>query len=108
MGRLAEAQEKLLRKVRANKDLWIQMVKKYGPEHFLNAVAELIAEEEGVSVDEVKSLLEKTEAYDAYKKFASNPEKYVDLWLSHIERAIKSNKWLHKYIHAFYPKHKVE
>lgn len=108
MGKLAEAQEKLLRKVKANKDLWVQMVKKYGPKNFLDSLAELIAKEEGVSVAEVRAELEKTEAYDAYKKFAENPEKYVDDWISKIEKAVRSNKWLHKYIHAFYPKHKIE
>lgn len=71
--RLDLAQEKLLRNARAARSKWVEMVKK--------------AEGSAQAVQ--------------WKEFQKNAEKYVDIWLGNLERAIAEKKWARNYVKAF-------
>lgn len=94
MATLDLAQEKLLRKVRAARNKWVEMVKKSDS---LEAYIQGVAAVSGLSPEEVRASL----PTQNWRDFQSRAEEYVDVMISKVEAAIRSNKWKNHYIEAF-------
>ena len=93
-ARLDLAQEKLLRKVRAARGKWLEMVKSAGS---LDAYVKGVAAVTGLPEDEVRASLPTKN----WEEFQRNADKYVDIMISKVEAAIRADKWKNHYIAAF-------
>ena len=88
------AEEKWVSKVRAAKDKWLAMVRSARSlEEYVKGIAEFT----GLPVDVVRNSFPAKN----WAEFQRNAEKYVELWISAIERAAREHKWKEGYLRAF-------
>jgi hypothetical protein len=87
-------EEKWIKKVRAAKPKWLEMVKK--AESF-EAYVKGIAAVTGLPEDIIRASFPAKN----WAEFQANAEKYVDIWISKIETAYKQRKWSRNYKQAF-------
>jgi hypothetical protein len=93
-GRVALAEEKWARRVRASRSKWLEMVKKADS---LDAYVKGIAEFTGLP----ESVIRASFPAKNWAEFQANAEKYVDIWISRVEAAARAKKWSTNYIEAF-------
>jgi len=93
-AKLDLAQEKLIRKVRAARQKWVNMVKSA---RSLDEYVRKISQVTGLPEGTVRASLPAKN----YAEFQRNADKYVDLLISNVEAAIRAGKWKEKYIEAF-------
>jgi hypothetical protein len=93
-SRVALAEEKWARRVRAARAKWLEMVKKADS---LDAYVKGIAEFTGLP----ESVIRASFPARNWAEFQANAEKYVDIWISRVEAAARAKKWSAGYIEAF-------
>ena len=87
-------EEKWIRKVRAARTAWLEMVKKA---ESLDAYVKGIAAITGLPEAVIRASFPARNWAD----FQANAERYVDLWISKIEAAFRAKKWSTHYKRAF-------
>jgi hypothetical protein len=93
-GRVAYAEEKWARKVRASRAKWLEMVKKADS---LDAYVKGIAEFTGLPENVIRASFPARN----WAEFQANAEKFVDIWINRVEAAARAKKWSSAYIEAF-------
>jgi hypothetical protein len=93
-GRVALAEEKWARKVRASRSKWLEMVRKADS---LDAYVKGVAEFTGLP----ESVIRASFPARNWAEFQANAEKFVDLWISRVEASARARKWSTGYIEAF-------
>ena len=90
-SKLLDIEEKWYDKVKDKADYWAKMVKDTADDY-----AKGLADATGVAEDEIKS----GEMYKEFKKFASDPDKYKDDFVSGVKSARDRNKWAKNFYKA--------
>lgn len=94
MAKIDLAQEKLIRKVKAARDVWLAHVKDARSfEEYVNKIADFT----GLSPATVRA----SAPARNWAEFQRNADKYVDVWISNLVSAIERGRWKENYIRAF-------
>jgi hypothetical protein len=92
--RIELAEQKLIRKIKAARPKWVEMVKRA---ESLDAYVKGIADFAGIPESVVRASL----PVKNWAEFQRNAEAYVDILIEKVVRAVESGKWRKGYILAF-------